>query len=738
MTNTSELYSQQIIENIIKSYLERGEVPTLQQIEDDFNSIAAQQDLSSSNFTIDEWAVSRQEISSANKYNGMNQEIEQDINILYKSLFLNSEKATQLFSRWQTKATALETRLKALETRINRLLNLPSTGYSSSVGDRFTDLKLVDLDESSGIGFNLQQNTAILSKDDPTSVTRIFLNNLRTDQLNFQVLTRESIVGNSDTDGTEPRFAFRDQNQFWKTILSTGESVSPMITELILRVDNPITVSKIEIYLHSSQLNSTTTVTPLVSTDGINYSRVAAINTALEGLDKLTFQFPDTEFTYLKFIFQKNHWDYQSENKYIWEFGAREIALYQEAFEVSEDLSAGVLISKPLSVVKQDQSLVLFNKVSLETCEAVTDETRIDYYISVAQEVSDEPSWLSISGFSTDLDNRLWHPISPTNRESYLHPTVLDFASLSTVENTNIGISYDKTGGAFISPANVFSLLETSSGTVIFSSQTSTDQRYIFSKPNQKSLSLQIDLDAEVDLDSLILWRNVGQKGINPSDTSKLVRGIQAGWEYQEPYYSTQILIQGFEGFLINVGNSPIQIDGVNYTGLIDSEILSPGTHSIRVHKDNWLSVDSSLTNLEELKAVDALYPYNHKLLIEGYLYNSSWPTVEEQIYQGVDRFAGYIATKVSIFDLINNVPSADYSKYSLDTDISETTSTGESYIFVLNTDSSKSDLVNEVFVLTFNLTNQLYSYVALKAEFRTTNSQLTPALDEYRIQLGL
>ena len=735
---TSEIYSRIIVEAIIKRYLQRGEVPTIQQIEDEFVSISATQDLSTSDFTADEWKVERKEKSSSSKYNDMNQEIEQDLIVLYKSLFDTSDRSVELFSRWQAKATGLETRLRNLEARIARLLLLSSdtSGYFGTMGDKFTDTSLIDLDGSSLVAINLQQNVVTLDRDNPaTSISdRIFLNNLRSNQVVFTSITRTNIVSITNVRGTEPRFAFRDQNQFWKTHITTNQKVSPVTTELLLSLDDVITLSRIDVFLHSSANNSVTRVIPLTSLDGINFSRVPVVDIVALGLDKVTFQFPETSAKYLKLILEKDNYDFIDNGLFVYEFGAREIALYEESFAESAE-TFGVLVSKPLSIVKSDQSLAQFNKLTLEVCEGVSTETFLDYFIAVAQDLDGTPSWLATDGFSTVEADRIWHPITPSNRIEPSHTKVLDFASLLSNEREDISVSYDRDAVSLISPAADFFVLSQSAGSLVYTETTATDQRYVFANTSQKLLDLQIDLDTPIDLNSLILWRNVGSKGITESDTTRLVRGTQAGWEFKAPFYTTFINIEGSTGFALNVGNNPINIDTVNYTDVIGPDVLTPGTHQVRVHQDYWNPVEPGLETLAELKLADLLYPFNQKLLIEGYLYATTWATSEEKIYQGVDRFAGLLPDKVSIFDFINNVLPSNYSKFAVDTDIQ---SSNSSYVLLVNCDISQADFVNETFALEFNLTNQLYSYLALKTEFRTNSSELTPLLDEFKLKVAV
>lgn len=742
--NTSEIKAQKIIEQIIRTHLQNGEVPSLEQIEEEFNLIIEDQDLNSSNFTFEEWKISRKEESSAAKQNEMNTELVDDIDVLYKNLFGNSQRAIELFSRWQLKATSLENRLRELESRIERQLDISNqTTFFDSLGDKFTDTKLVDQDRSSGVLFDLNHNIVTLNKEVPFKagvVDRIFLNELRPDQAIFTSVTRTNVISSSNVDGTEPRFAFRDVNQFWKNHVSTSKKVPSVITEVLLSLDEPVSLSSLDLFLHSSQSNSVTRVTPLYSKDGASFSLLPTELTTLEGLDKLSFKFSEIEFSFLKIVFEKKTHDFVSDNLFVYEFGAREIALFNSVFSNT----TGTVISKPLSIVKENKELSRFNKISLNVCEVVPEDTNLDYYIAVGKETADkQPLWLTTEGLSEDIDNdsdedqRLWFPISPLGRVSPTHPTLLDFTSVSVNRKEDIGISFDREASTLISPAADFNLLILDGNEIVTETKTATDQRYFFGKPSHHLLDTQIDSDINVNLENLSLWRNVGEKGIGLFDTTKKVRGIQAGWEFRAPYYYTTVLIESSDGLTIDVGNNPIFIDEIQYTKVIDDSVLFQGIHTIKVHQDFWGEVEPGLSSLADLKSKDILYPFNQKLLIEGYLYDSAYPSKEEKIYEGVDRFASYLSEKVSIFDMISSVSESDLSKFALDSDVSETTPDGVSRVFVVNINKNFADFMNEKFMLEFHLTDDLFSFLAFKAELKTEDTKLTPVLDEYAVKLS-
>lgn len=753
----SDVYGTQILEDIIRSYLERGEVPTIDEITEEFNAFVAQNDISAPLFDSTEFVVERSEASSATKALNTNNSIKQDFDVLLKAMYQTAQRSTQLFTRWETKADKLENRIVGLEARISRLLTVTqdTAGFFDVVGDKFTDTELIDLDASSNIVIDLKQNLINMAKATGANatVTRVFFNDLLSTQSRFTLITNSTnILRATEEQNTAPIYSFYDEDRYWKTHIITTGRVDPIVGELTLSLDEAILLSTIRIKLHTSQSNSTMKITPLYSTDGVNYARVPSSNTIIETLDTAEFVFPEIEARYFKFVLEKTGHDLvDGSGNFIYEFGAKEISFFSEVFS-DDPTFKGTLISKPLSITDPDGNLVQFSKVTLETCASIPEQTTLDYFITVAKDVDGVANWLTSSGFSETfivdgVDTRLWSPISPLNSEELVHPELLDFATLSNLSRSGVSVSYDRDGGVFVSPAASFTYMtvdSATSGTDLAATNTAgtENRRYFMPRTANNILDLQIELALNLDRRNLELWRNVGEQGVTPGDTTKLVRGVQRGWEYNEPFYSTVIKVDNSQGLTIDVGNNFITIGNQSYTGLVGPDVLSRGNHNVRIHKDYWREVPPNLTTLAELQAADILYPYNQKLLIEGYLYDSGW--TQEKLYTGVDRFAGILSEQVSVFDMIHTTADTDYSKFALDTDAPQTSTfdvggadTPLSSVFLVNVNNLIADFMNEQFVLEFNLTDELYSYLAFKAEMKTESSLTGPVLDEYRIKLG-
>jgi hypothetical protein len=249
-----------------------------------------------------------------------------------------------------------------------------------------------------------------------------------------------------------------------------------------------------------------------------------------------------------------------------------------------------------------------------------------------------------------------------------------------------------------------------------------------------------------LDENRLVIFRNIGTKGLDPSNPDHIVRDVQRGWRFEDPWYVCVVEIANPEGMTIDVGDKPIIVDDIKYTGKIDNSVLTgkygtkTGIHTIKVHKTNWRYVVPNATTLDELRTLDPLYPYNHKLLIEGYDYDDAYPDTSIKIYTGVDLFAEMVMRKVSIFDMSNNVLTDDYKSYALDRDAPNSHDLGNATptrVIVLKTSLQQTDTENERFIIRFHRINQRKKYVRLKMELSTKDDKITPVAYGYKLKLG-
>jgi hypothetical protein len=295
--------------------------------------------------------------------------------------------------------------------------------------------------------------------------------------------------------------------------------------------------------------------------------------------------------------------------------------------------------------------------------------------------------------------------IAPVNREQPLAATVVDLGGVTESNNTDVSIDMSNQ----IVPALTF---------------TNAEDRAIRTK-SDGSTPIVSGSDKIIE-SSLQTFRNVGNNA-----NADAVREIETGWRFEDPYYISTIVVQNPEGVIVDLGDFEALLDGSTVKG---STLVSQGVHKFITHKNHWQAIDlvtfQSATTVANLQALDRLYPFNHKLIIEGLNYGTNF--TGDRVYQGMDIYAEYLMNRVSPFDLRNNVIATDYSKFALDID-----SAGDKF-FLLKINNEIGDSSNERFTANYNIGDNEFAEIILKAILRTTDPGLTPMFSQYRLRLGI
>jgi hypothetical protein len=743
-----DIYRSYLRNKFISSKAEDGVYLTVDEVEEYLRENIDDLDLTVPQFDSDDYIVSGKENASASKFNNTMEAMKQDLTVLYKVFLSLGRAATDDYERWRHEAKILEKRLIDLEDKIDSLLLLSqdTEGYHSYFLDNLTDLLYVDLDNTT-VAVDIESNVAFIpptfSGDQETSkITTFYDTNgdpLSEDQLDdlisFKVRTNPFLGLSSE--GNRGDMLNQSEGIGWKNTVKMPSKDKSVTCELLVKLsDTPIPISSIYMKLLAS---SGMSITPLYSIDNYNFAELPTegktLDLNLNTQYQATFNFETIQVKWIKFLLIKSGFD-RERNGYMYEFGFDEIAFYEEAFTPNETHS---FISKPLYILDKDGNIREFSKVALEVCESEPDFTSIRYFITPG----------GSSSFSIDANTK-WYPISPSNRKTPDFPLILNLGDITEVEVEDVSISYDgtTTDEDFRNPAETFNLLSLNTDdSILDESITASSIRFVPTRTDEYILDYQIkDSDYSgsgsgnsltINEDNIQIFRNVGEVG-----STETVRGVGKGWRFENPYYITLIEVLSSE-LAIDFGDGSVIIDGKVKSGsqkIIGKSPTFDGVHEIRVHKDNWIQITSELNTLSELVAADPLYPYNHKLLIEGYKYGNSWLNTQDQVYQGADLFFARRLKKVSTFDLSYNLTEDNkYLFFALDRDISNTHAGNNSStrVFVVKVDKSNSDFVNEKFILRFNLINQRYSYLRFRADLSTKVSTNCPVMGAYKLKFG-
>lgn len=712
----NDTYLELILIKIINDLLVEGEIPTSSKIESVIDEYLTEYDFSKPLFKYDTTnIVSYNEVSSVLKQNNTYSTIKQDLLVLFKHLLQTTDQVILNFDRWREEAKLLESKLSTLEQRIDNLLLLTedTSGYLNYIQDNFVDTSKIDLSNTTAYP-NVNKNYIAIGTSS-IGATKINLSNVKESDIEFASLIKTDFAGQVQVDRSQRRYIFDNCNNFWqeRILYYKPQTVS---AELKIKLsESNIQINKIDIDFHAANYSGYIDVLPMYSIDGSTWNQLPIDNYLQSVKDRALFQCTTVELKYLKLILTKTSYDNIINNRYAYEFGIDELSLYSESYTKDNEY---IFISKPLYVNKSNNEPQEFTSVTLETCENVPENTKINYYLASSND-SELP-----------LTNINWIPIDPLTRNNPQNPIYIDFSKTNTVEIENIGLSYDKSNNR--SPSYTINLINSISGTTpTVVVETSTNKKYTLQDSQFAILDYQINENNIEILDkSIEIWRNV--KNIN---SLLQVRNELNGWRFENPYYYTTVFVENVSGIEIDFGSKNIIIDNLPNQG---KTIVEYGSHTIAVHKDNWDNIDlSSVTTIALLKAADKLYPYNHKLLVEGISYDSFTDNPTEQYYKGFDIVAEYKMKQISTIDMLNSTKQDDYDKFCIDYDAPHTSRTYATSVFLLRINPEYADFTNEEFLIKFKIAETQYKYLRLKAVLSTEDETISPYIDSYRIKLG-
>lgn len=709
------------LQEAIYLLLQEGREPTPDMVEERANLLATSRTATLS-FEAENAEVEQREESSAVKFNTSLESAIRDLEALFATTEVLSGEAGDRFSRWKTELSHLHARATQLETRIDGLLDVArdTDGYRNFVADDFSTTEKINLQDSSVV---VDLGRGIVTVGATSQATTKLQLTPSEEDIQFRILTGGATVTSAPTSSL---VKLAKGTGFWQSRVAVNHP-GQVVGELVIRLGTQtVEISTISLRLHAANSNSQISIIPLYSVDGFNYSQLPSGPQLISTDQVATFSFPSTEMKYVKLIMTKlGHDTVSGTSTYIYEFGADVLGFWSEGWE-EEDTAT--FYSQPLSVIdRQTGEVVGFNRASLSSCENLPDDTSIQYFLAAS------------TSSETSLDDLTWIPVDPRERdENRVNSSYVQFSKLDNYivgdEDNWVKVSYDvdnnpATDPEFSNPGKSFSLVDiVDNSAEVVQSIEAGGMRYYLPSSSDRILDHQLLDDIFLDESRLAIQRNVGVKG----DTSTLVRGIPAGWGYEEPYFSTTIYVASLSGMRVDLGSIPIILDG--WKTLSGITTIAQGYHRVTVHKSAWLSVERGAETLAALRDLDLLYPYNQKLLFEGYSYGDDYR--EEQVYVGADSFCELLMKQVSPTELIHG--SLDLSRYAIDMDVAEGLRPS-SRVILVKTNPQIPDFSSERFCIRIDgsMGDRLFKYIWLKAILSTNNPSAAPTWTQYRIRLS-
>jgi len=182
--------------------------------------------------------------------------------------------------------------------------------------------------------------------------------------------------------------------------------------------------------------------------------------------------------------------------------------------------------------------------------------------------------------------------------------------------------------------------------------------------------------------------------------------------------------VSAVDGRYLDLGHTGAFLNGVPVTGKV---LLRSGYSVFSTSDSNWITVSEGLITLDTLRDADSLYPYNHRYLIEGYLYPDSF--TGERIYSGVEEYFGQLLEYVApeLFDSPQH--EGNLGVYTLDTNSDDT-------YFKVKVDKTDASWQNELFSSTWLVHRDSTNDIYVKAVLNTSNSNKTPRIDSFSVRV--
>lgn len=711
--NIQQLYLEKITHEILLEMLKDGVIPSSPVLVEALQDKKADKTLSAPVSVQPRQTIERFEQASAKKFNDIMATVISDIDVLYDAL-LNTEQQVSLGgTRTFKELSRLQKEAQRLNDRADRLLLVTANteGLLSVVGDSFDTTERINLEDTTAL-VDTVSGSVQLSYYEGTEITGIAeldLSRIRDEDIKVTPLD-PTLVRSPGTHNSTLVDMVRESDHPWMYTVASRSGVPSASIEVVLDLSRAVqadlqdlTINRISFKPYLT--NNSILLTAQHSLDGVSWKTIPVTDPIRRLVGPTLYLFEDVSLRYLKFIITKDSADAPIGAGSEYRFGIEHVGVYSKK---QSFVTSSQLVSAPLFPLTQDGSYKNFSNAVLSVaCEHILPDTTIDYsiaFLTVADDVTTQTSF---------------YPVIPLNRENRNGQQIV---SIGESTKTSLTTKIDQSIRDF-----AFSL-------------------------NSENVLTELTLSSL----SPTVWRNVGFNdryySVYHADKSL----VEAGWRKEGAEYITNGFFE--KSTSIDFGPSTIEIDGQRVSGRI---ILSPGIHTFRVSEPNWFSLEgmNRVTSVDpsshkitgrrsyygslglegtfedapviepDYEKLDPLFPYNHKLLIEGLAYATTHQG--EKLYKGANMFAAYLPQRLSESDFGLFGAQGDYNIYSI---VKREGATADS--IMLKWTQNSEDAPREKIVIV-EKAGEFAQGLVFKAVFNTSNPRRSPSLDGYTIKVN-
>ena len=653
------------------------------------------------------------ETSSAKKMNELTRTVAADIFTLYQSYLENEKKYIDILDKTVNEIDQLGKRAQRLISRANRMLLVEDRveGLLEIFSEDFTDGSQIDY-EGTTARVDLHGCAVQLPYDTERPVLfSEFLEVSRLQETDFQVsLLNRTTRRAPGTRDSELRDMLRPSNRPWIFTVS-DTSRGPISIEIRIDLSRAITpegglLAVKKIALDPLVVGSSVLYVAQYSEDGISWRDFPVENPSRRIAAPTIFLVEDMAFRFLRFIITKDTHDRLNQvGTYLYDFGINSISFESVASNYTTEAIFESSILR--SINEQGLPNNIRSAVLSLACENLEAGTEIDYDLIFLDAEDNEGEAKRVI---------------PLNRSDVLGNRIAEY---SATENSS------------------------------FESKISDEVlTFLGSESSRNKL-----LTGTIGEGPLQVWRNRGKNNRFYLVKDSLGVFREDGWKFEEGMYQTFIWVTESGGQEMDFGPHEIVIDNIPLTGRVR---LSEGLHHCKVQEGRWYSLDglSNISGFDRLTgeftgnrisygsalalddepivtqgvgAIDPLYPYNHKLILEGLDYSNVFlDTAVKQRYKGA-LFAAHHPYFIADNEFITGIQDSNYDVFSK-VKVSDGNDGVETRVMVKwlapNNETPREDF------LVIERSSGEAKGIKLRATLRTRNSKRSPSFDGYQIRI--
>lgn len=569
--------------------------------------------------------------------------------------------AENSFRGFRATASKTERLLRQIESRLDNLILMRDKSNIFSYGIEETFETQENVDIDRTTA-SVEANYCTLRR---TGYSAIDLSNV---SLSASTVSERGVVGTQASNTLE---ALKElDGSFWEYLVYTKHRRGRVSVALDIEFPEPIFVGDLRLIANPINTNSRSTITLLYSLDAQTFTTLPPEERALsEGENQ--FSVGIEGIRKIRLLISKNASDTvtTTRNQFVYIFSLDLLEIYSDTY--TNDRTSE-FVSTAYTILDEEGNPVNFTKVTCEACTTEPENTSVNFFVS--------------------KDSNTWIPISHTED------------SLQVVS---------------------FGRLDRASASDIVDS-TLLEQNLVEQIPGIEEIDFPseafLNIFIKEDFVDRVPKRNITIKRNIPS--SKSVYGIPAGWFFDTSTkrYRTTVYIDALEGRDIDFGPRGVVVNGNLVAGQVH---LEPGFSTIETDESNWYELDQNITNINDLKREDPLYPYNHKYLVEGYAYPGSF--AGEQVYTGVDEFFG---------SLLKYVPAELFNSSEQDINIFTTVRVDGNLYFKVKVDKTDSSWQDELFLADWIVQSGADNKLYVKAVLQTSDIKVSPVIHDFKIRV--